>query len=194
MTAAYTLQVRGVVQGVGFRPFVYRLARANGLTGWVSNVEDGAEIHLEGEEPALHFFLDQLKIGPPPAASITSLHVASTALIGCSEFVIRASQDQLQPTTPVAPDLPICERCLQELFDPGDCRYHYPYTNCMNCGPRYTVIRNLPYDRANTTMSGWPLDSFCASQYGDPRNRRFHAQPVACPQCGPHYTFQVSNK
>jgi hydrogenase maturation protein HypF len=193
MTAAYTLQIRGVVQGVGFRPFVYRLARANGLTGWVSNVEDGAEIHLEGEEPALLFFLDQLKIEPPPAASISSLHLESTDLIGCSEFVIRTSRDQQQPTTPVAPDLPICERCLQELFDPADRRYLYPYTNCMNCGPRYTVIRSLPYDRANTTMSGWPLDPFCASQYGDPRNRRFHAQPVACPQCGPRYTLRIKD-
>jgi hydrogenase maturation protein HypF len=193
MTAAYTLQIRGVVQGVGFRPFVYRLARANGLTGWVSNVEHGAEIHLEGEEPALHFFLDQLKREPPPAVSISSLHLESTDLIGCSEFVIRTSRDQQQPSTPVSPDLPICERCLQELFDPRDRRYYYPYTNCMNCGPRYTVIRALPYDRGNTTMSGWPLDPFCATQYGDPRNRRFHAQPVACPQCGPHYTFRVKD-
>jgi hydrogenase maturation protein HypF len=190
MLNAYSIKVCGVVQGVGFRPFVYRLARTNGLTGWVLNEEEGVEIHLEGEEKTLRVFIEELKTQPPPAASIVTLRVMPAEPAGCTEFLILTSQRQRKPTVRVSPDLPVCADCLRELFDPQNRRYHYPYINCTNCGPRYTMIESLPYDRCNTTMAKWPLDSYCAAEYGDPANRRFHAQPVACPCCGPHYYFQ----
>ncbi len=192
MLNAYSIKVRGVVQGVGFRPFVYRLARTNGLTGWVLNEEEGVEIHLEGEEKTLRVFIEELKTQPPPAASIVTLRVMPAEPAGCTDFLILTSQRQRKPTVRVSPDLPVCEDCLREVIDPENRRYHYPYINCTNCGPRYTVVESLPYDRCNTTMAKWPLDEYCAAEYGDPANRRFHAQPVACPCCGPHYYFQSS--
>jgi len=194
MPNAYSIKIRGVVQGVGFRPFVYRLARSNGLTGWVLNEEEGVEIHLEGEETTLRLFIEELKAQPPPAASIVTLRVMPTEPAGCTNFLILTSQRQRKPTVRVSPDLPVCEDCLREVFEPQNRRYHYPYINCTNCGPRYTVIESLPYDRCNTTMSKWPLDGYCATEYADPANRRFHAQPVACPNCGPHYYFQSGNE
>ncbi|MDP9340105.1 MAG: acylphosphatase, partial [Acidobacteriota bacterium] len=192
MARAYSIEIRGVVQGVGFRPFVYRLARENGLTGWVLNAEGGIEIHLEGEEQSLQVFLEALK-KPPPAASIVTLRVVPTESAGLTDFSIRSSKRNQKPTVRVSPDLPVCDDCLRELFDPHDRRYQYPFINCTNCGPRYTVIRSLPYDRSTTTMAQWPLDEYCATEYDDPENRRFHAQPVACPQCGPHYFFQLGD-
>ncbi len=194
MPNAYSIEIRGVVQGVGFRPFVYRLARANGLTGWVLNAEEGVEIHLEGEERPLQVFLEELKAQPPPAASIQTIRVTPAATAGFTEFEIRSSRAGRKPTVRVSPDLPVCDDCLKELGDPRDRRYRYPYINCTNCGPRYTIIRSLPYDRSNTTMAQWPLDSYCAAEYENPENRRFHAQPVACPQCGPHYFFQAGSE
>jgi hydrogenase maturation protein HypF len=194
MPNAYSIKIRGVVQGVGFRPFVYRLARSNGLTGWVLNEEEGVEIHLEGEETILRLFIEELKTQPPPAASLVTLRVVPAEPAGCTEFLILTSQRQRKPTVRVSPDLPVCEDCLREVFDPRNRRYHYPYINCTNCGPRYTVIESLPYDRRNTTMAKWPLDGFCATEYADPANRRFHAQPVACPNCGPHYYFQQDDE
>ena len=190
MPNAYSIKIRGVVQGVGFRPFVYRLARSNGLTGWVLNEEEGVEIHLEGEETTLRVFIEELKTQPPPAASIVTLRVMPAEPAGCTEFLILTSQRQRKPTVRVSPDLPVCGDCLHEVFDPQNRRYHYPYINCTNCGPRYSVVESLPYDRCNTTMAKWPLDSSCAAEYAEPANRRFHAQPVACPNCGPHYYFQ----
>ncbi|MGC2831968.1 MAG: carbamoyltransferase HypF [Candidatus Acidiferrum sp.] len=190
MPKAYSIKVRGVVQGVGFRPFVYRFARANDLTGWVLNAEEGVEIHLEGDEKRLQLFLEEMKTRRPQAAEISEVRVEPAPDGGFTEFTIRESTGDRRPTVRISPDLPVCENCLQELFDPQDRRFHYPYINCTNCGPRYSVIRSLPYDRSNTTMAGWPLDDLCAGEYGDPTNRRFHAQPVACSACGPHYYFQ----
>ncbi len=190
MPKAYSIKVRGVVQGVGFRPFVYRLARANDLRGWVLNAEEGVEIHLEGDEKPLQLFLEEMKTRRPQAAEISEMRVEPAPDGGFTEFTIRESTGERRPTVRISPDLPVCENCLQELFDPQDRRFHYPYINCTNCGPRYSVIRSLPYDRPNTTMAGWPLDDPCAEEYGDPANRRFHAQPVACSDCGPHYYFQ----
>ncbi len=187
MSTACSIRVRGVVQGVGFRPFVYRLARANTLAGWVLNAEQGVEIYLEGPEQCLEAFVHELKLKPPPAASIAEIEVQPTEAVGLKEFTIRESQRSEQPTVRISPDLPVCEQCLAELFRPGDPRYLYPYINCTNCGPRYTVILGLPYDRPNTTMKQWPLDVYCATEYHDPTNRRFHAQPVACAACGPGY-------
>jgi hydrogenase maturation protein HypF len=187
MPSARSIRVRGIVQGVGFRPFVYRLANANTLTGWVSNGEDGVEIHLEGSEQGLEAFLRDLRAKPPTAARITTIEVQPTPAAGFDEFTIRESHRQHRPTVRVSADLPVCEECLEELFHPGDRRYEYPYINCTNCGPRYTVITGLPYDRPNTTMQAWPLCPYCNAEYHDPVNRRFHAQPVACPTCGPSY-------
>jgi hydrogenase maturation protein HypF len=189
MTCARAVRVRGVVQGVGFRPFVLRLAHANKLNGWVLNDGDGLEIHLEGAEPAVDEFLRSLKSGCPPAASITAVDVRRTEPAGLEQFVIRESRTEGAPTTRISPDLPVCHACLAEMFDASDPRYHYPYINCTHCGPRYSVLIRLPYDRDHTTMRAWPLDKYCAEQYGDPLDRRFHAQPVACPSCGPAYRF-----
>jgi hydrogenase maturation protein HypF len=187
MASACSIRVRGVVQGVGFRPFVYRLARANTLNGWVLNGEEGVEIHLEGAETGLQAFVRGLKSQHPPAASIAEIDVQPAQPVGLSEFTIRDSQRQQRPTARISPDLPVCDECLKELFDPADPRYLYPYINCTNCGPRYSVTLALPYDRLNTTMNQWQLDDYCAHEYSSPGNRRFHAQPVACAACGPGY-------
>ena len=189
MASACSIKVRGVVQGVGFRPFVYRLACANTLAGWVLNGEEGVEIFVEGADNGVKAFVEELTAAPPSAAHITEIEVESSPPVGCNSFTIRESRrnedDHL--TARISPDLPVCEDCLRELSDSADRRHHYPYINCTNCGPRYSVILALPYDRPNTTMRLWPLDEYCSSEYHDPDNRRFHAQPVACSGCGPAY-------
>ena len=194
MASACSIKVRGVVQGVGFRPFVFRLARANTLAGWVLNEEQGVEIFLEGADQGLESFVRALKNEPPPSAQITDIEVRVSKPVGCNEFTIRESRRNDRPSVRISPDLPVYEDCLRELFDSADPRYFYPYINCTNCDPRYTVILGLPYDRANTTMRPWPLDEYCAHEYDNPGNRRFHAQPVAWPQCGPEYYLQAENK
>lgn len=194
MVSACSIRIRGVVQGVGFRPFVYRLARANILAGWVLNGKDGVEIHLEGAEPALQAFVHHLQTQPPPAASIAEIEVRNAAPLGLRDFTIRESEHRDRPTVRISPDLPVCDACLNELFDPADRRHGYPYINCTNCGPRYTVVLSLPYDRANTTMQPWPLDEYCDVEYHNPGNRRFHAQPVACPSCGPRYSLRSGDE
>ncbi|MGH9406955.1 MAG: carbamoyltransferase HypF [Terriglobia bacterium] len=186
---AISIHVRGIVQGVGFRPFVYRLARSHQLSGWVRNGECGVEIHLEGPETAFGGFIQDLKTQPPRAARISAVDTRPAEFAGYREFTICESGSRTRPTVRISPDLPICDACLDELADPTNSRYGYPYINCTDCGPRYTVIEALPYDRLRTTMKRWPLDDYCAGEYHDPANRRFHAQPVACPECGPHYHF-----
>ncbi len=187
MASACSIHVRGVVQGVGFRPFVYRLAHRKMLSGWVLNGEQGVEIHLEGAEPDLDEFVQEMRARPPAASSIAAIEVEQVPVEGLSGFTIRESQRDGRPTVRVSPDLPVCQDCLRELFDPSDRRHLYPYINCTNCGPRYSVILALPYDRPNTTMRHWPLDDICNREYHDPSDRRFHAQPVACPRCGPNF-------
>jgi hydrogenase maturation protein HypF len=187
MTSACAVRVRGVVQGVGFRPFVYRLARANTLAGWVLNAGEGVEIHLEGAEERVNAFLRALETEAPAAAEIVAIDVESRAVTGLQDFTIRDSRKRDRLSARISPDLAVCERCLAELFDSADPRFGYPYTNCTNCGPRYSIILALPYDRPNTTMRNWPMDQRCAAEYHDPASRRFHAQPVACPRCGPVY-------
>src|SRR6202043_1377089 len=194
MPNAYSIKVRGVVQGVGFRPFVYRLACANDLKGWVLNAEEGVQIHLEGDERRLKSFLGEMKTQAPQAAIIAEVYAEPIEASGFVDFTIRESTAAGQPTVRISPDLPVCDNCLQEIFNPQDPRYLYPYINCTNCGPRYSVIRGLPYDRPNTTMAEWALDDHCAAEYADPANRRFHAQPVACPACGPHYLFRAADE
>jgi hydrogenase maturation protein HypF len=194
MTAARTVRIRGVVQGVGFRPFVFRLASSNSLAGWVSNGEAGVEIFVEGPAPALEAFVRDLETQAPAAAKIVQITAEESQPLGFAGFTIRESHRNGHPTVRISPDLPVCPDCLAELFDPADPRYGYAYINCTNCGPRYSVVLGLPYDRENTTMKAWPLDHYCATQYGDPANRRFHAQPVACPVCGPHYYLRAGNE
>ena len=187
MASACLIKVRGVVQGVGFRPFVYRIATDLRLSGWVLNGEEGVSIHLEGDEPRIQSFLARLKSEAPPASRIVEIEVAPARPDGFTNFTIRESERKQRPTVRISPDLPACDDCLRELADPANRRHAYPYINCTNCGPRYTVILGLPYDRPNTTMKAWPFDDYCEHEYHDPANRRFHAQPVACPECGPHY-------
>jgi len=187
--SACSIRVRGVVQGVGFRPLVYRLAQANALFGWVFNDEQGVVIHLEGNPQALENFVHELQAHPPAAACISEIDVQPTTLTGIANFTIRESPRGQPLTTRVSPDLPVCEDCLAEMLDPSNRRYRYPYINCTNCGPRYTVILSLPYDRSNTTMKAWPLDRQCSAEYHNPADRRFHAQPIACPECGPKYSL-----
>lgn len=187
MPVARFLRLRGVVQGVGFRPFVFRLARTHGITGWVRNGSDGVEVHAEGEEGALDAFVRDLRTAPPPAARIAALEIAVARPEAADRFEIRDSEAEDRPTVRISPDLAVCEACLRELFDPLDRRYGYPYVNCTDCGPRFTILLGLPYDRPLTTMRDWPMCAACAREYHDPLDRRFHAQPVACPDCGPGY-------
>jgi hydrogenase maturation protein HypF len=194
MPSARLIKVRGVVQGVGFRPFVYRIATELHLKGWVLNGEEGVAIHVEGDDSILDEFLQRLKTEAPPASRVVEVGVSHSAPDGFQEFSIKESERNSRPTVRISPDLPVCDECLRELSDPTNRRYRYPYINCTNCGPRYTVILALPYDRPNTTMKDWPFDEYCDGEYHDPANRRFHAQPVACPECGPHYYLRIGDE
>lgn len=191
---ARRVHVAGIVQGVGFRPFIYRLARAHGLRGWVLNGENGVEIQVEGAPAVLASFVSAIETQAPPAARIATIAQEPASVAGFGEFVIRESAKERRPTVRVSPDLPVCEDCLTELFDPRDRRYGYPYINCTNCGPRYSIVLALPYDRPQTTMQSWPMCELCAAEYGDPADRRFHAQPIACPQCGPEYYVKAGQR
>lgn len=186
---ARSIQVRGVVQGVGFRPFVFKLAHLHAVHGWVLNADDGVRIHAQGHRRAVEAFVTALGAHPPAAAQIAAIDVRAGEVTALTGFEIRRSVSERQPTTRVAPDLPVCAECLHELFEAGGRRRGYPYINCTNCGPRYSIVRALPYDRALTTMAGYRMCSDCAGEYGDPMDRRFHAQPLACPACGPRYAL-----
>ena len=179
------IAIRGVVQGVGFRPFVYRLATDLGLTGWVNNSPQGVFIEVESSAAQLRDFLARLPREKPPRAVIQSLDAAWLDPIGYTGFVIRESDQAGEKTTLILPDSATCDDCRHEIFDPRDRRYRYPFTNCTNCGPRFTIIEALPYDRPKTTMKKFPLCEQCRVEYENPRDRRFHAQPNACPVCGP---------
>ncbi len=178
--------VQGAVQGVGFRPFVYRLATSLGLTGWVLNSSAGLSLEVEGPGTQLDSFLEQFDSNKPPAAVVLTMEVSRLSPVGFERFEIRSSQGGEEKTAAVLPDLATCPECLAEMNNPSDRRYHYPFTNCTRCGPRYTIVLGIPYDRPNTTMCGFPLCPECGREYRDPADRRFHAQPIACPVCGPH--------
>jgi hydrogenase maturation protein HypF len=182
---ARRLHISGIVQGVGFRPFVYGLANRGGLGGFVRNTSSGVEVVLEGEATAVEGFLGRLKTDLPARAHIENLAVESVPAAGRHGFVILESQAQPAGVQPVPPDIALCADCERELFDPADRRYLYPFINCTNCGPRFTIIRGLPYDRPLTSMAQFEMCPACAQEYRDPGNRRFHAQPIACPDCGP---------
>lgn len=184
---AVRIEVRGVVQGVGFRPTVYRLAREYEVTGWVHNDSQGLTVHAEADAGRLHAFVAALRDHPPPGARIVSFAAVSVAVERFATFEIRPSRSDEPPVVLISPDLPVCAACMIELNDPHSRRYHYPYINCTRCGPRYSIVRSLPYDRGNTTMADWPLCPACQAEYDDPHDRRHHAQPTACNQCGPTY-------
>lgn len=187
MTAnALHISVGGVVQGVGFRPFVYNLARRLGLRGWVLNHSGGVDIEVEGLPDALDAFVAALTAEAPPLAHIEALAARAIPPQGFTGLEIRHSERQEGRYQLISPDVATCPDCLREVLDPADRRYRYPFTNCTNCGPRFTIIADIPYDRPNTTMSVFPMCPDCRREYGDPSNRRFHAQPNACPACGPH--------
>jgi hydrogenase maturation protein HypF len=183
---SWRLNVRGVVQGVGFRPFVYRLAQENGLKGWVCNTSSDVTIVLEGAPAALARFRKELKASPPPRSRIESISVRREPFSGYERFEIQPSQSQEGGYQLVSPDLAICPDCCREIADPADRRYGYAFTNCTNCGPRFTIIEDIPYDRPRTTMASFCMCPACQKEYDDPLDRRFHAQPNACPVCGPH--------
>lgn len=189
-TAVQVIKVTGVVQGVGFRPFVFRLAERYGLAGWVRNTSSGVEIRAEGTAADLKLFADAIRDEAPPLAQIESLSAQFVdEVASCQSFEILGSQHEANAYQLISPDIATCPDCLRELFDPRDRRYRYPFTNCTNCGPRFTIIRGIPYDRPATTMSGFRMCPDCQREYDDPRDRRFHAQPNACPVCGPRLTL-----
>jgi len=185
VTRAVSLHVTGVVQGVGYRPFVYNLARRLGITGWVRNASDGVWCLAEGEPAVLSAFERALRDEAPPMAVVESVVAEEVDAEGATEFVIVASRAEEGAMTLVSPDIATCDACQAELFDPTDRRYRYPFINCTNCGPRFTIIDDVPYDRPMTTMRDFPMCPECAAEYGDPADRRFHAQPDACFICGP---------
>ena len=187
--ASKKLYINGIVQGVGFRPFVYQLAGRYDLKGQVANTSSGVRIHVEGRPENIAAFCRDIEAAPPPLAVITEVRTASSAPGGFLDFSIVPSTGRSQTRTLISPDMSICEDCLRELFDPADRRYRYPFINCTNCGPRYTIIEDIPYDRPKTSMAAFVMCPRCQAEYDDPMNRRFHAQPNACPVCGPRVSL-----
>ncbi|TRZ51310.1 MAG: carbamoyltransferase HypF, partial [Dehalococcoidia bacterium] len=177
--------VRGVVQGVGFRPFVYRLAQEHNLKGWVRNTSGNVEIEVEGDAATLENFLNDLETKAPPMARIEKVETTFHPIKGYTDFEICPSLSQEGKYQLVSPDIATCEDCRREIFSPTDRRFGYPFTNCTNCGPRFTIIEDIPYDRPKTTMRQFKMCPQCQREYDDPLDRRFHAQPNACPECGP---------
>ena len=187
------LRVRGLVQGVGFRPFVYATAAELGLTGSVANSADGVSIDVEGTASALEMFAGRLRDQPPPLAMVVSVDSEELDVRGGTGFVIESSRPGDRARTLASPDVTTCPDCLKELVDPANRRYRHPFITCTNCGPRFTIITALPYDRAQTTMAGFAMCAACRAEYEDPNDRRFHAQPIACHDCGPVLEFVRPN-
>ncbi len=185
-TARKHIFIRGVVQGVGFRPFIYNLAHSLGLGGYILNSSSGVTVEVEGPDSAIDQFLATLRASPPPLAQITEIALTEVPLQNASEFSIRESQaEQDHAFSLISPDVATCGDCWRDFSDPANRRYGYPFANCTNCGPRYTIVQDIPYDRPNTTMAHFRMCDLCQAEYDDPGNRRFHAQPNACPACGP---------
>ncbi len=193
---ALLIHIEGVVQGVGFRPFVYRIAKSNNLKGYVKNLGDaGVEILLEGDESSKDNFLHLLKTKAPPLAKIEKTYLSYIEDQGFDDFVIAPSSktEKLGGDSIIPPDIAICDDCLEELFNPTNRRYMYPFIVCTNCGPRFSIIEDLPYDRNNTSMRDFPMCEECREEYEDPLNRRYHAEPICCNECGPHYILVDKN-
>lgn len=187
---AKRIKIRGIVQGVGFRPFVFRIAEKYRLKGWVLNSSSSVIIHIEGESANIEKFLISLMKEKPAPAVIDDIIVEESKFEGFEKFEIRESIEIKDEFQPISPDLATCEDCLEELFNPKDRRYLYPFINCTNCGPRFTIIEDIPYDREKTTMKFFKMCEECEREYHDPLNRRFHAQPNACPVCGPEVEYR----
>jgi hydrogenase maturation protein HypF len=187
------LELQGAVQGVGFRPFVYQLATRLGLTGWIRNTGHGVVIEVEGQRASLDNFLDRLDPEKPPAAHILDIDHVPIRSVNDERFEIINSKPDHDPTVWILPDLATCAECRMEIMDSSNRRYQYPFTNCTRCGPRYSILKSLPYDRPRTSMSGFTMCDLCQGEYENPDDRRFHAQPNACPQCGPHVEFWTAD-
>ncbi|WP_353661406.1 carbamoyltransferase HypF [Hydrogenimonas sp. SS33] len=183
--SAFHLTITGIVQGVGFRPYFYRLARRYGLGGYVRNDEKGVEALIEGKESALEGFLETLPAELPPLARIDEMQVRAVPASGYVGFEILSSSAKSEKSTAVSPDMAVCDACLKEMRDPDDRRFGHAFITCTDCGPRYSIIRTVPYDRPNTSMAEFPMCERCRIEYEDPSSRRYHAQPIACPECGP---------
>jgi hydrogenase maturation protein HypF len=181
----YSIKITGIVQGVGFRPFVYNLAKSLYLNGWVSNKGSNVIIDVEGEKKALESFVAALKNNAPPLSRLKSIEISECLPAGSKSFEIRKSTGFSEDNVFISNDVAVCKDCLHELFDRNDRRYLYPFINCTNCGPRFTIVKGVPYDRERTTMSIFPMCSKCSEEYTNPADRRYHAQPVSCRQCGP---------
>src|ERR1700733_4994227 len=179
------VQMKGVVQGIGFRPFVYKLAQSLELTGYVFNSSSGVTIEIEGGEPAIDEFLRELNENPPQLAEITDISVSDMEALGGSGFSILQSREEAGAFALVSPDAGTCDACWRDFGDSMNRRYGYPFTNCTHCGPRYSIIRDIPYDRPTTTMAAFTMCDECKAEYENPNDRRFHAQPNACGVCGP---------
>lgn len=190
---AVNLHITGMIQGVGFRPFVYNLARYWGIKGWVSNTARGVDIRAEGLPASLDAFIAALKSQAPPLAVIDTIAVNHCKPGGYTDFAIKPSGNSQVKTALVSPDVATCPACREELLNPADRRYHYPFINCTNCGPRFSIIQDIPYDRRATTMQQFTMCPDCQAEYDNPANRRFHAQPNACPACGPGYRLVDTN-
>lgn len=194
LLSAYRILINGIVQGVGFRPFIYNLAKRYKLKGWVKNTSAGVVIEACGSESDLEGFLLSIENEAPPLSQIESIDHKTISPEGFETFHIKHSQIIKGAFQPISPDVSICSDCLNELFDPDDFRYRYPFINCTNCGPRFTIIKDIPYDRPQTTMADFDLCPACEKEYNDPSDRRFHAQPVACPTCGPEIWLEYSQR
>src|SRR5579871_5181481 len=194
-TAAQRLRLtlRGAVQGVGFRPFVYRLATEMALTGWVLNSSSGLVVEVEGPPDDLRRFEQRIELERPKASVVNTREAAWIPAEGSTQFEIHHSETDSAKSVNVLPDLATCGACREELFDPANRRFLYPFTNCTNCGPRYTIVVDIPYDRPNTTMREFALCPECREEYENPANRRFHAQPNACPVCGPRLSGNTTD-
>lgn len=187
------IRVTGIVQGVGFRPFIYGLAKQYSLNGWVRNTSSGVDIVVEGEQTDLEHFVNAIRPEAPPLSHVEEILIDQVPANGYTDFEILHSQAYQDEFQPISPDVGICRDCLEELFDPNNRRFLYPFINCTNCGPRFTIIQDIPYDRPNTTMSMFDMCPDCSSEYHNPQDRRFHAQPIACPKCGPQVWLEYSH-
>src|SRR5450755_85347 len=194
MAQRMQVRLRGIVQGVGFRPFVYNLAQRLNLAGYVLNDSSGVIAEVEGPGAAIEAFLKALECEHPPLAWIQDRSVTSLPLSGDREFRIRPSVAETGKFALISPDIATCAQCLADCTDPLNRRYGYAFTNCTNCGPRYTIIRDIPYDRPHTTMAGFTMCEECRAEYENPADRRFHAQPNACPACGPALSAEIGEK